>query len=78
VVILNQIRKADYAGNRPTVRRLSGELAHFDGEKELTARVPYWRGFALWQWALQIVPDWHYVRDILKPQIRAAKSKQVS
>ena len=25
--------------------------------------------------ALQIVPHWHYVRDILLPQIRAAKAK---
>jgi len=26
--------------------------------------------------ALELVPKWHYVRDILLPQIRAAKSKQ--
>jgi len=25
--------------------------------------------------ALQLVPDWHYVRDILMPQIRAAQAK---
>lgn len=28
------------------------------------------------QAALDLVPNWHYVRDILLPQIRAAKSKQ--
>lgn len=46
------IRRADYEGDRPSLKRLFGELASFDGDPELGSRVDYWRGFALWRRAL--------------------------
>jgi len=52
VALVTQVRKADYAGDRPELRRLYGELARFSDDRELAARVQYWRGFALWRSAL--------------------------
>jgi hypothetical protein len=50
--IVAQIQRADYEGDRAVLRRLHGELAPFVENKELAARVPYWRGFALWRRAI--------------------------
>lgn len=47
-----QIQRADYEGDRPALRRLYNDLAPFADDKELGARVRYWRGFALWRRAL--------------------------
>jgi hypothetical protein len=50
--IVAQIQRADYEGDRAALRRLHGELAPFVENKELAARVRYWRGFALWRRAI--------------------------
>lgn len=50
--LVDQIRKADYAGDRPELRRLASEISRFADEKGITARVQYWRGFAFWRSAL--------------------------
>lgn len=47
-----QIQRADYEGNRLALKRLYNDLAQFANDKELGARVRYWRGFALWRRAL--------------------------
>ncbi len=52
VKIVVQIQRADYEGDRPALRRLYGELAPFAEDKDLGARVQYWRGFALWRRAI--------------------------
>src|SRR5712691_10344177 len=46
------IQRADYEGDRPALKRLYNELAPFADDKELGARVRYWRGFALRRRAL--------------------------
>lgn len=50
--LVAQIQRADYEGDRPALRRLYNELAPFADDKEIGARVQYWRGFALWRRAI--------------------------
>ena len=50
--IVQQIQKADYEADRTALHRLNGELAPFAENKDLAARVQYWRGFALWRSAI--------------------------
>ncbi|MGH9746576.1 MAG: hypothetical protein ACRD59_10770 [Candidatus Acidiferrales bacterium] len=50
--IIVQIQRADYEGDRAALKRLYDELAPEDKNKELAARVRYWRGFALWRRAI--------------------------
>jgi tetratricopeptide (TPR) repeat protein len=52
VRIVTLIQKADYEGDRSTLRRLYEELAPYTDSKELASRVRYWRGFARWRRAL--------------------------
>jgi hypothetical protein len=52
IKIVVQIQRADYEGNRSALARLHDELAPFVGNRELVARVQYWRGFALWRRAM--------------------------
>ncbi len=52
IKIVVQIQRADYEGNRSALKRLHEELAPFVENKELAARVQYWRGFALWRRAM--------------------------
>jgi hypothetical protein len=52
IKLVDQIRRADYEGDRPALMRLYQALAPFAEDKELGARVQYWRGFALWRRAL--------------------------
>lgn len=47
-----EIQRADYEGDRPSLRRLHQELEPFASDPDLAARVSYWRGFALWRRAL--------------------------
>lgn len=49
---MQQIQRADYEGDRAALKRLHGELAPFAADRELGARVLYWRGFAMWRRAL--------------------------
>ena len=52
VTLVAQVQRADYEGDRAALRRLYDSLAPFRENKELGARVRYWRGFALWRRAL--------------------------
>jgi uncharacterized protein YciI len=50
--IVTQIQRADYEGDRPTLRRLHDELTPIPEDNKLASRVLYWRGFALWRRAI--------------------------
>jgi len=50
--IVEQIKRADYEGDRAALQRLRLELTPFVVKKDLGSRVRYWRGFALWRRAL--------------------------
>jgi hypothetical protein len=50
--IVTQIQRADYEGDRPTLRRLHDEVTPIPEDNKLAARVLYWRGFALWHRAI--------------------------
>ena len=50
--IVTQIQRADYEGDRAALKRLYEELAPFGEDKEMGAKVRYWRGFALWRRAI--------------------------
>jgi hypothetical protein len=50
--LVQQIQKADYAGDRDALHRLCQQLQPFDKNKQLASRVRYWQGFALWRRAL--------------------------
>jgi hypothetical protein len=52
IKLVAQVQRADYEGDRPALRRLYSELAPFADDKEIGARVQYWRGFALWRRAI--------------------------
>lgn len=50
--IVEQIKRADYEGDRPALKTLFASLEPFTARKDLASRVHYWRGFALWRRAL--------------------------
>jgi hypothetical protein len=50
--IVSQIQRADYEGDRPTLKKCYDELTPFLNNKELASRVRYWRGFDLWRSAI--------------------------
>lgn len=50
--IVAQIQRADYEGDRAALERLYNELATLVDDKEIGAKVCYWRGFALWRKAI--------------------------
>ena len=50
--LVKQVIAADYEGDRPALARLYEALAPYASDKEIGARVLYWRGFALWRRAL--------------------------
>src|SRR5712692_3959279 len=52
IKIVGQIQRADYEGDRAALKRLYQDLSPFADDKELGAKVRYWRGFALWRRAL--------------------------
>jgi hypothetical protein len=52
VSLVSQIQRADYEGDRASLKRLHGELLPFLANKDLGVRVRYWRGFALWRRAI--------------------------
>lgn len=47
--IVALIQRADYEGDRATLKKCYDELAPFLENKELASRVRYWRGFARWR-----------------------------
>jgi len=50
--IVSRIQRADYEGDRVALKRRYEELAQFADNKDLAARVRYWRGFAMWRRAI--------------------------
>jgi hypothetical protein len=52
VSIVQQIQRADYAGDRPTLKRLHDQLTPIPEDNKLASRVLYWRGFAAWRSAI--------------------------
>ena len=50
--IIEQIKRADYEGDRPALKRLHDELTPAPDNKLLASRELYWRGFALWRRAI--------------------------
>lgn len=51
-LIVSQIQRADYEGDRARLKVLYDELAPFATNKDLTPRLRYWRGFAMWRRAI--------------------------
>ena len=50
--IVTRIQRADYEGDRATLKRLHDELTPIAEDNKLASRVLYWRGFALWRSAI--------------------------
>src|SRR6516225_4897896 len=50
--IVTKIQRADYAGDRTTLKKCYDELTPFLEDEELASRVRYWRGFDLWRNAI--------------------------
>ncbi len=50
--IVAQIQRADYEGDRATLKKCYDALAPLLENRELASRVRYWRGFNLWRTAL--------------------------
>lgn len=50
--IVAKIQRADYAGDRPTLKKCYDELTPFVENEELASRIHYWRGFDLWRSAI--------------------------
>jgi tetratricopeptide (TPR) repeat protein len=55
--IVSRIRRADYEGDRATLKNSYDGLAPYLENKELASRVRYWRGFALWRSAINWAND---------------------
>ncbi|MFN2621359.1 MAG: hypothetical protein ABR611_00795 [Chthoniobacterales bacterium] len=49
IEIVDRIQRADYEGDRPTLKTCYDALASFVDNKGLGARIRYWRGFARWR-----------------------------
>src|SRR5207248_1241393 len=52
IQIVSRIQRADYEGDRATLKKCYDALAPFLDDKDLASRVRYWRGFALWRDAI--------------------------
>lgn len=50
--LVEQIRRADYAGDRPALRELHGALATAPAGDAPRSLILYWQGFALWRRAI--------------------------
>jgi hypothetical protein len=55
--IVARIQRADYEGDRATLKKSYEELAPYLENKELAPKVRYWRGFALWRSAINGAND---------------------
>ena len=56
VVIVAKIQRADYEGDRASLKQLYGELEPYTDDKAIASRVAYWQGFALWRRSLKFSP----------------------
>ncbi|HNF93528.1 MAG TPA: hypothetical protein PLQ75_02665 [Anaerolineales bacterium] len=52
VDVIEQIRRADYKGDRKTLQILGRKLVSVSTDQAITARILYWRGFAFWRSAI--------------------------
>jgi hypothetical protein len=52
VIVVAQIQRADYEGDRPALKRFHDELTPIPQDNKLASRALYWRGFALWRRAI--------------------------
>ena len=50
--IVARIQRADYEGDRETLKKCYEELTPFLENKDLASRIRYWRGFDLWRSAI--------------------------
>jgi hypothetical protein len=50
--LVRQIQRADYEGDRASLKKSYDGLAPYLENKELASRVRYWRGFSLWRSAI--------------------------
>jgi hypothetical protein len=50
--IVSRIKRADYEGDRTTLKKSHAELTPYLEDQQLVSRVRYWRGFALWRSAI--------------------------
>jgi len=72
--LVPEVWRTDYARDRAALLRLHGELAPFAAESGIAVRAARpTAGDRHSESALALVPNWHYVRDILLPAIRKAK-----
>lgn len=69
--IVDQIRRADYEGDREALRRLRLALTPFVVNRDLSSRVHYWRGFALWRRALNGFNDHVDPKDLQADLLQA-------
>lgn len=63
-IIVTHIQRADYEGDRASLERLPRLLEPLAEDKELGARVQYWRGFALWRRAINGFNDKVDVKEL--------------
>ena len=49
IQIVSKIQRADYEGDRATLKNCYDALAPFVDDKDLGVRIRYWRGFARWR-----------------------------
>ncbi|MGH9499051.1 MAG: hypothetical protein ACRD3L_07885 [Terriglobales bacterium] len=52
VRIVNQIKRADYEGDRRALKNLHDQLSPMPQDDKLASRELYWRGFAMWRRAI--------------------------
>ncbi|MGH9494653.1 MAG: hypothetical protein ACRD3B_06615 [Candidatus Sulfotelmatobacter sp.] len=52
IKLVEQIKRADYEGDRAALKHLHDELKAPADNKQLASRIQYWRGFALWRRAI--------------------------
>jgi hypothetical protein len=71
--IVEQIKRADYEGDRPALKRLHAELSPASDNKTLASRQLYWRGFALWRRAINGINETPTPKD-LEEDLNAAIS----
>jgi len=69
--IVNQIKRADYEGDRVALQRLRLQLTPYIVNKDLSSRVHYWRGFALWRRAINGFNDHVDPKDLQADLLQA-------
>jgi len=69
--IVNQIKRADYEGDRAALQRLHLQLTPYVVNKDLSSRVHYWRGFSLWRRAINGFNDHVDPKDLQTDLLQA-------